>query len=129
MPFTLLSRVACPLVVSIVAYAFYRWISRRNSSSANILLCGAYLASRISVWLLFTLFLQSYVTTSDPRLYYVVQLDNFLAGNIPIRDFYYPYAPMMMPAMLPFYVLLGRTLAGISLFAITAEAVALFFFV
>jgi hypothetical protein len=35
----------------------------------------------------------------------------------------------MMPSMMPFYLLLGRSLAGISLFAIIAEAIALFFIV
>jgi hypothetical protein len=46
-----------------------------------------------------------------------------------VRDFYYPYGPLLHPSILPFYLLLGRSLAGISLFAIVAEAVALWFFI
>jgi len=72
--------------------------------------------------------MQDYVTTSDPRLFYTPQLEHFLAGDIPIRDFYYPYAPLLMPIMLPFYLLMGHSLAGISLFAVVMEAVALGFF-
>jgi hypothetical protein len=55
-------------------------------------------------------------------------LERFLAGEVPIRDFFYPYGPVLIVTMLPSYLLLGRTLAGISLFAIAAETVALVFF-
>ena len=55
-------------------------------------------------------------------------LEHFLAGEVPIRDFFYPFGPFLILSMLTPYLLLGRTLAGISLFAIVAEAVALFFF-
>jgi hypothetical protein len=55
-------------------------------------------------------------------------LEHFLTGDVPIREFFYPYGPFLIPSMLPLYLLLGRSLAGISLFAILAEAVALGFF-
>jgi hypothetical protein len=57
--------------------------------------------------------MQDYVTTSDARLFYTPQLEHFLAGDIPICDFYYPYAPLLMPIMLPFYLLMGHSLAGL----------------
>src|SRR5262245_63602928 len=96
---TLSVRVAVPLATSVVAYLFYRWIEGRDRGKdrTDALLLAAYIVSRASVWLLFALYLQSHVTTSDPRLFYQPQLDHFLAGDIPIRDFYYPYAPLMMP--------------------------------
>jgi hypothetical protein len=55
-------------------------------------------------------------------------LEHFLTGEIPIREFFYPYGPLLMPSILPFYHLLGRSLAGISAFALLAEAVALICF-
>jgi hypothetical protein len=129
----LLIRITAPLAMSAFAYFFYCWTSRRlihlQRGKTDVLLLVTYIASRILVWLIFALFLQYDVVSSDPRLFYIPQLEHFLAGQIPIRDFYYPYAPLMMPSMLPFYILLGHTLPGISLFAIFAEAVALFFFV
>jgi hypothetical protein len=72
--------------------------------------------------------MQRYVTTSDPRLFYTPMLEHFLAYDVPIREFFYPYGPLLIPSILPFYLLLGHSLAGISLFAILAEAVALGFF-
>ena len=44
----------------------------------------------------------------------LLQLEHFLAGDVPIRDFYYPYAPLLMPSMLLPYILVGHSLAGIS---------------
>ena len=129
----LLLRIAGPLAMSAFAYFFYCWTKARfidlHQGKIDALLFVTYIASRITVWSIFAIFLQYHVTSSDPRLFYTPQLEHFLAGHIPIRDFYYPYAPLMMPSMLPFYVLLGRSLPGISLFAISAEAIALLFFV
>lgn len=123
-------RIAVPLAGSIVAYAFWRFIKSRADCQGrkDALLVFTYIVSRLVTWLIFAIYMQDYVTSSDPRLYYMSQLEHFLAGDIPIRDFYYPYAPLLMPSMLPSYVLFGHSLAGISLFAITAEAVALGFF-
>jgi hypothetical protein len=92
------------------------------------LLAFSYIASRLGLWLIFAIYMQRYVTSSDPRLYYMPMLEHFLAGDVPIREFFYPYGPFLIPSMLPLYLLLGRSLAGISLFAIFAEAVALGFF-
>jgi hypothetical protein len=126
----LLLRVAGPLAASIFAYFFYCWTNRRLRHLAQIdtLLYVTYIASRITIWLIFAIFLQYHVSASDPRLFYVPMLEHFLAGHIPIRDFFYPYGPLLIPSILPFYVLLRHTLAGISLYAILAEGVALFFF-
>jgi hypothetical protein len=55
-------------------------------------------------------------------------LEHLLAGDIPVREFFYPYGPLLMPSILPFYQLLGRSLAGISAFALLAEAIALIYF-
>src|SRR5439155_3334948 len=93
------------------------------------LLIVIYVLSRVGLWLIFALFLQHFVTSSDSRLFYIPQLEHFLSGEVPVRDFYYPYGPLLLPSILPFYILLGRSLAGISLFAILAEAVALWFFI
>jgi hypothetical protein len=126
---TLVARAIGPLLTCLGAYWLYNtfrvYVPPKHEDS---LLMGIYIASRVGLLLAFAIFFQQYVTSSDPKLFYTAELDHFLAGEIPIRDFYYPYAPLMMPAMLPFYLLLGRTLAGISLFAIFAEALALFFF-
>jgi hypothetical protein len=125
----LYSRIIIPMAASGLAFAFWRYVSNQNGDEKrqNALLIVTYGASRLGVWLLFAIYLQDYVTTSDPRLFYTPQLEHFLGGDIPIRDFYYPYAPFLLPSMLPFYLLLGHSLAGISLFAIFAEGAALFF--
>jgi hypothetical protein len=126
----LFARIMAPLAASGLAYVFWRHIRNRRGSQKrqDALLIVTYIASRLGVWLLFAVYMQDYVTTSDPRLFYTPQLEHFLAGDMPIRDFYYPYAPLLMPIMLPSYMLLGHSLAGISLFEIMAEAVALVFF-
>ena len=128
--FTLFARVTAPLAWSVVAYLFWRFIKSRHAfpGRQDVLLLVTYIASRLGIWLLFAFYMQQYVTTSDPRLFYTPQLEHFLAGDVPIRDFYYPYAPLLMPSMLFAYILLGHSLAGISLFAIVAEGVALVFF-
>ena len=126
----LFGRVTGPIAVSVLAYVFWRYITNRNGSEGRqfIVLAIIYAVSRLGLWLLFAIYMQDFVTTSDPRLYYTPILEHFLAGEVPIRDFFYPYAPLLMPSMLPFYLLLGHDLAGISLFAIVAEALALGFF-
>jgi hypothetical protein len=122
-------RVIGPLVVSVVAYVFWRYVSRQNRrrDQETKLLVFTYTVSRLGIWLIFSMYMQRYVTSSDP-LGYTTMLKHFLAGDIPIRDFFYPYGPLLIPSMLPFYLLLGSTLAGISLFAILAEAIALICF-
>jgi hypothetical protein len=124
---TLFVRVAGPLVVSVLAYGLWRHARHRHGRGglADRTLILVYSVSRLGLWLIFALYAQDYVTGSDPRLFYRPMLEHFLAGDIPIRDFFYPYGPLLIPAMLPFYLLLGRHLAGISLFAIVAEAIAL----
>ena len=114
-----------------LAYLFWRYVRRRNSrhQPSRELLLITYVASRLGVWLAFSTFLQHHVTSSDPRENYIPILDNLLAAAVPIRDFYYPYGPFLFPSILPFYLVFGRSLAGISLFAILAEALALAFFV
>jgi hypothetical protein len=126
----LTARVIGPLVVSVLAYAFWRYFRTRNrrEEKDTRLLILTYIVSRVGLWLIFAMYLQRYVTLSDPVIYYTPMLQHFLAGDIPIRDFFYPYGPLLMPIMLPFYWLLGSSLAGISLFAIFAEAIALVFF-
>jgi hypothetical protein len=126
----LFARIMAPLAASGLAYVFWRHIRNRRGSQKrqDALLIVTYIASRLGVWLLFAVYMQDYVTTSDPRLFYTPQLEHFLAGDMPIRDFYYPYAPLLMPIMLPSYMLLVHSLAVISLFEIMAEAVALVFF-
>jgi hypothetical protein len=126
----LFCRIVGPLVASGLAYAFWHYINNRQRSEQrqDALLVVTYISSRLGLWLLFALYMQDYVTSSDPRLYYTPMLERFLAGEVPIRDFFYPYGPLLIPSMLPLYLLLGHTLAGISLFAVAAEAVALFFF-
>jgi|GEM_PF-5618341 len=123
-------RVAIALTALILAYCFWRYINNchDHQGRADRLLVVAYASSRLGLWLLFALFMQRYVTSSDPKLFYTPMLKNFLAGDTPIREFFYPYGPLLIPSMLPFYVLLGQSLAGISLFAIFAEAVTLGFF-
>jgi hypothetical protein len=119
------------LAFSALAYIFWRYVRRRhsrNDRSRNLLLV-TYVASRLGLWLAFSIFLQHHVTTSDPRENYTPILEHLLAAAVPIRDFYYPYGPFLFPSILPSYLLLGRSLAGISLFAILAEALALAFFV
>src|SRR5262245_48573919 len=126
----LLARIVGPLAASGLAYVFWRYINNRHRAEErqDALLVVTYIASRLGLWLIFAIYAQRYVTSSDPRLYYTPILEHFLAGDIPIRDFFYPYGPLLIPSMLPSYLLLGRTLAGISLTAIFAEAIALFFF-
>jgi hypothetical protein len=126
----LLARIMGPLAASGLAYVFWRYTNNRHRAEGrqDALLVVTYIASRLGLWLLFSVYMQDYVTASDPRLYYTLQLEHFLAGDIPVRDFYYPYAPLLMPFMLPSYMLLGHSLAGISLFAVVMEAVALGFF-
>jgi hypothetical protein len=127
---TLFARITGPLAVSVLAYLFWRYISTRHGydQKKDAILIVTYIASRLGLWLLFAIYMQDYVTSSDPRLYYTPMLEHFLAGDVPIRDFFTLYAPFLIPSILPSYLLLGRTLAGISLFAVAAEAVALFFF-
>jgi hypothetical protein len=126
----LFARITSPLAASGLAYAFWRYIKNRHGSEGrqDTLLIVTYTASRLGLWLLFSVYIQDYVTSSDPLLYYTPMLEHFLAGEVPIRDFFYPYGPFLILSMLPSYLLLGRTLAGISLFAVTTEAVALWFF-
>src|SRR5205823_6484862 len=120
--FTLFARITGPLAASVLAYVFWRHIKDRNGSSRreDALLLIGYVGSRLGLWLIFAIYLQDYVKTSDPRLYYTPMLDHLLAGDVPIRDFFYPYGPFLILTMLPSYLLLGGTLAGISLFAIFA---------
>jgi len=127
---TLFARITGPLIASLLAYVFWRYIRNRHGPEKrqDTLLIITYSATRLGLWLIFAIYMQEYVTSSDPRLYYTPILEHFLAGEVPIRDFFYPYGPFLILSMLPPYLLLGRTLAGISLFAIVAEAVALFFF-
>ena len=122
-------RVAGPLALTLLAYGLWRFVRHRNGrgSLADRTLILVYIVSRLGLWLIFALYAQHHVTGSDPRLFYRPMLEHFLAGDTPIRDFFYPYGPLLIPAMLPFYLLLGRDLAGISLFAIVAEAIALAF--
>jgi hypothetical protein len=125
----ILARVMGPLLVSILAYAFWRYFSGKKGGEAREvkLLLVTYIVTRIGLWLLFATYVQRYVTLSDPFIYYTPMLEHYLAGDVPIRDFFYPYGPLLMPSMLPFYGLL-KGLAGISLFAIVAEAIALICF-
>jgi hypothetical protein len=126
-----LPRVLFALIVVLFSYGLWRYIHHRRSDGSTTkdrLLIGIYVLSRAGVWLMFALFLRHFVTTSDP-LFYIPMLEHFLLGEIPVRDFFYPYGPLLFPSILPFYLLLGRSLAGISLFAILAEAVALWFFI
>src|SRR5262249_5100019 len=108
-------RIAFALAASILAYFLWRYIRGLPSypRRENASLVAIYLGSRLGLWLIFTVYLQRYVTTSDPRLFYTRQLEHFLAGDTPIRDFYYPYGPLLMPSMLPLYLLSGHSLAGI----------------
>ena len=124
-----LARTLGPLVASGIAYALWCYVKTtgRSSQHQDALLLMTYIVSRVSLWLLFAIYMQHYVTTSDPVIYKDM-LEHFLAAETPIRDFYYPYGPVLMLSMLPFYLLLRHSLAGISLFAIVAEAVALFCF-
>jgi hypothetical protein len=125
-------RVLFALISALCSYGLWRYIrGRRNDGpiTKDRLLIILYVLSRVGGWLIFTLFLQRFVTSSDPQLFYTMHLEDFLSGGVPVRDFYYPYGPLLIPSMLPFYLLLGRSLAGISLYAILAEAVALWFFI
>ena len=126
---TLFARITIPLANTLVAYFLWRLINNRiyYLGRENTLLVVTYIVSRLGIWLIFAIYMQHYVTTSDPRLFYIPQLEHVLAGKIPIRDFYYPYAPLLIPAMMPFYLLVGHSIAGISLLAIFSEGVALFF--
>jgi hypothetical protein len=129
MSFVESARIIGPLLVSGLAYTFWRYVSSRNGSQrTDRLLFLTYLISRLGIWLIFALYMQRYVASSDPRLYYMPMLEHFLAGEIPIREFFYPYGPLLMPSLLPLYQLLGRSLAGISAFALLAEAIALICF-
>ena len=129
---TLSHKVLFALIAMVSSYGLWRYIhshSSDGSTTKDRLLIIVYVVSRVSLWLIFALFLQHCVTSSDPRGFYIPQLEHFLSGEIPVRDFYYPYGPLLLPSITPFYLLLGRSLAGISLFAILAEAVALWFFI
>jgi len=126
-----LPRVLFALLVVLFSYGLWRYIHLRRSDESTTkdrLLIGIYVLSRAGVWLMFALFLRHLVTSSDPILY-IPMLEHFLSGEVPVRDFFYPYGPLLFPSILPFYILLGRSLAGISLFAILAEAVALWLFI
>jgi hypothetical protein len=125
-------RVLFAVITALCSYGLWRYIRGRRDDGAitkDRLLIVLWVLSRVGGWLIFTLFLQRFVTSSDPQLFYARHLEDFLSGGVPVRDFYYPYGPLLIPSMLPFYLLLGRSLAGISLFAILAEAVALWFFI
>jgi hypothetical protein len=123
-------RIAVALASLVVSYAFWHYIRSHSGSQkrADMLLVSTYAISRCGLWLLFALYLQHYVTDSDPRLFHKPMLDSLLVSQVPIRAFFYHYGPLLMPTILPFYVLCGRSLAGISLFAIFTEALALGFF-
>ena len=127
---TLFARIAYPLAASVLAYIFWRYMRSRHCCQGreDRLLVVSYIASRLGLWLVFAIYLQRYSVSSDARLFYKPMLDHFLTGDVPIREFFYPYGPFLIPSMLPLYLLLGRSLAGISLFAIFAEVVALGFF-
>jgi hypothetical protein len=126
----IISRIAVALTSLILSYVFWRYTESYKGSQrrADVLLVVAYVLSRSGLWFIFAIYLQHYVTTSDPRLFYQPMLEHFWSGAVPVRDFYYTYAPFLIPTMLPFYLLFGRNLAGISLFAIFAEVLALGFF-
>src|SRR5262245_36411495 len=113
-----------------LAYIFWCYTKNYKGSQrrADVLLVVTYVLSRSGLWFIFAIYLQHYVTTSDPRAFYQPMLEHFWGGAVPVRDFYYTYGPFLIPTMLPFYLLLGRSLAGISLFAIFAEVLALGFF-
>ncbi len=89
---TLFARVAGPLAVSLLAYVFWRLVRSRHDSpgQADTMLVVTYIVSRVGLWLIFALYAQRYVTSSDPRLFYTPMLRHFLAGDTPIRDFFYP---------------------------------------
>jgi hypothetical protein len=126
---TFVGRVLGPLAVSVAAYLVYRHVRSGDGHQRRDgrLLSVIYVTSRLGLWLVFAIYAQQYVTSSDPRSNYTPMLEHLLAGDTPIRDFFYPYGPILIPSMLPFYLLLKPSLAGISLFAILAEAVALGF--
>jgi len=126
----IISRTAVILTSLIFSYVFWRYIKSYKGSQrrADVLLVVTYVLSRSGLWFIFAIYLQHYVTSSDPRLFYQPMLEHFWSGAVPVRDFYYTYGPFLIPTMLPFYLLLGRSLAGISLFAILAEVLALGFF-
>ena len=88
---TLFARIVGPLAASVLAYLFWRYI--KNQRGSDVLLIVTYAGSRLGLWLLFALYLQDYVTSSDPRLYYTPMLEHFLAGEVPIRDFFILMAP------------------------------------
>src|SRR5215471_6359683 len=97
----LFARTVGPLGASAVAYMLWRFIERAPECKRNeafLILC--YAVTRLALWVLFAVYMQDYVTSSDPRLFYIPQLEHFLRGDVPIRDFYYPYAPLLMPTML-----------------------------
>src|SRR5262245_25268686 len=108
---TLFVRITGPLATSGLAYVFWLYIKNRHGSEGqqNALLIVTYTASRLGLWLLFAIYMQNYVTTSDPRLFYIPILDHVLARDIPIRDFFYPWGPFLILSMLPFYLLLGHS--------------------
>jgi hypothetical protein len=126
----IVARMGVALIPLILSYVSWRYISCSDPSQrrADLLLIVIYVLSRVVLWLVFAIYLQYYVTNSDPRLFYQPMLEHFLAGGVPIREFFYPYGPLLIPTMVPLYLLFGQTLAGISLFAIIAEVLALWFF-
>jgi hypothetical protein len=114
---TLLYRTLFALVVMLASYGLWRYIHGRRSDGSTTkdrLLIIIYVLSRVGLWLMFTLFLQHSVTSSDP-VFYRPMLEHFLSGKVPVRDFYYPYGPLLLPSILPFYILLGRSLAPVVL--------------
>src|SRR5215472_2806851 len=76
----LLARIAGPLAASVLAYLFWRYISTQHGYQRrkDALLIVTYIASRLGLWLIFTIYMQDYVTTSDARLFYIPQLEHFL---------------------------------------------------
>src|SRR2546426_10960537 len=95
---TLFARIVGPLTVSVLAYFFWRYVKNRDNCEGlgNALLVVTYIATRLGLWLIFAVYMQHYVTSSDPRLFYTSQLEHLLAGKVPIRDFFYPYGPLLM---------------------------------
>jgi hypothetical protein len=123
-------RIVGPIVMAVLAYLFWQYVERHaTEKQQDALLVSIYGITRLGLWVVFATVAQSYVTGSDPLLYYTPMFKHWLAGGVPIRDFFYPYGPLLLPVMLPFYLLSGRSLAGISLFAILAETVAVFLLV
>ena len=124
-----ITRIAVASISLVLSYALWHYISGdAGSRQKDGVLPATYFVSRCVVWCVFAIYLQKFVSTSDARLFYQPMLEHLLAGQVPVRDFFYPYGPFLIPMMLPLYLLCGRSLAGISLFAIVAEVLAVWLF-